>query len=223
MLEVLVAATILIVIVLMLGAIFQQSSTAWRTGMMRTGGYMQLRSFIGTLQHDASAMINANLLPKNMLYNNREQNFSNSELRFYTVSGDDQTRTLNYIEYDLRGRRTMMVMSLNQTAPDGNAAWEVPQGGGDTELLKFVTNQRGDNMVVSPKSFRITNPPSGAEYTEYDRDEQKVSGSRLFPLFVTIEADVRQSGSLFDVGAESAGPDKQWGTKDDIRTFVEGR
>ncbi len=218
MIEVLIAATILIIIVLMLGALFQQSSTAWRTGMMRTGGYMQLRSYIGTLQRDASAMINANLLPKNMLCGGQEQSFSTGELRFYTVSGSDQTRTLNYITYSLNGKRTQQVMSLTQGGSTGSAAWESSK---TTELLKFMPNQSDDNMAVNPTTFRVTFPPSSIAYTEYDRDGQTVSGNRRFPLFVTVEAQVKQKGSLYDVGAESAGPDKQWGTKDDIRTFID--
>ena len=36
-----VAATILVVIVMMLGMLFQQTSVAWRTGLMRSDGYMQ--------------------------------------------------------------------------------------------------------------------------------------------------------------------------------------
>jgi hypothetical protein len=39
------------------------------------------------------------------------------------------------------------------------------------------------------------------------------------PLYVRVQASVRPSGYTLDIGAASAGPDKTWGTKDDIRTW----
>ena len=68
MIEVLVASTILTVIVMMLAMLFQQTSVAWRTGLMRASGFMQLRSYIGAIQRDASAAIDAKNIPSALLY-----------------------------------------------------------------------------------------------------------------------------------------------------------
>jgi Tfp pilus assembly protein PilV len=47
MIEVLVASTIMIMIVMMLGMLFQQSSQAWRTGKQRADTYQQVRALFG--------------------------------------------------------------------------------------------------------------------------------------------------------------------------------
>jgi prepilin-type N-terminal cleavage/methylation domain-containing protein len=96
MIEVMVAATILVVIVMMLGMLFQQTSVAWRTGLMRSDGYMQLRAFIGALQRDASAMIDANQIPQSLLCNNQKQKFESGEIRFYTMTGTLRTKPNGY-------------------------------------------------------------------------------------------------------------------------------
>ena len=215
MVEVLVAATILIIVVMMLGALFQQSSTAWRIGLMRTGGYAQIRSYIGTLQRDASTMINANQLPRNLLCDgNKEQDFSSGEVRFYTMTGADDMRALNYITYDLTGYRRLRTLRLDQMSMTGNATWS---GEIASDVLKFLPNEAGNNILVQPQRFRF----EASSLPEYDRDGNVVSNNRKFPLYLTVDAAIRQSGSMYDVGAESAGPDKVWGTKDDIRTFLE--
>ena len=217
MIEVLVAATILVVIVMMLGALFQQTSTAWRTGLMRTGGYAQLRTYVGTIQRDATAMINANLLPKKLLYGGQEQEFNSDRIGFYTLAGADDSRALNYIEYTQQGNRKQWVLKLEQSGSSGNAQWEQVGNSGGTELLKFLPNQDDTTLLVEPRGFRF----KVADGTEHDRDGNSVPNNRKFPLHLTIDAGVKQKGSLYDIGAESAGPDGQWGTKDDIRTFVD--
>jgi type II secretory pathway component PulJ len=212
MIEVLVASTILIMIVMMLGSLFQQSSTAWRAGLLRTGGYGQLRSYVGAVQRDASAMVNANMLPKALLVDGtREQSFGDSQISFYTITGSDNARSLNYITHSTNGRRTQRVLQLDGQTADGNAKWEDAE---TTEVLNFLPGQ--DNLVT-PREFRIAWPNG----TERDRDGQPVSGNQRFPLYLTVEAKIEPQGRLYDVGAESAGPDKRWGTKDDIRTFVQ--
>ena len=215
MIEVMVAATIMIVVVMMLGALFQQTSTAWRIGLMRTGGYAQLRSYIGTLQRDANAIINSNQLPKNLLVTpSTEQSFESGRISFYTLTGSDNTRALNYITYDLSGKRIQRTLDLVQGNASGNADWT---GEEVADLLKFLPNQTDDNMLVRPMGFVFEFPST----SEYNLEKQLVTGSKRFPLYLSVEAKIEQSGSLYDAGAESAGPDKTWGTKDDIRTFAD--
>ena len=70
--------------------------------------------------------------------------------------------------------------------------------------MKFVTNK--DNLKTSFQGFE---PEFG--------DLPTVG----LPLFVILKADIELAGFSYDIGAASAGPDKTWGTKDDIRTWVE--
>lgn len=224
MIEVMVAATILVVIVMMLGMLFQQTSVAWRTGLMRSDGYMQLRAFIGALQRDASAMIDANQIPQSLLCNNQKQKFEADEIRFYTMTGTLRTkpngsledfRALNFITYQIGGKRTQ-----RRLKPDGT--WSEEESSNVLSPPSIGANP--DKPQVAAKGFSFAFQ-SG---TEYDIAGNVVPNASRYPLFLTVESDVTQKGRLYDVGAECSGPDKKFGTgpsdvagKDDIRTWVQ--
>lgn len=224
MIEVMVAATILVVIVMMLGMLFQQTSVAWRTGLMRSDGYMQLRAFIGALQRDASAMIDANQIPQSLLCNNQKQKFESGEIRFYTMTGTLRTkpngsledfRALNFITYQIGGKRT-------QRRLEPNGTWSEEESSNVLSPPNIGANP--DKPQVAAKGFSFAFQ-SG---TEYDIAGNVVPNASRYPLFLTVESDVTQKGRLYDVGAECSGPDKKFGTgpsdvagKDDIRTWVQ--
>lgn len=224
MIEVMVAATILVVIVMMLGMLFQQTSVAWRTGLMRSDGYMQLRAFIGALQRDASAMIDANQIPQSLLCNNQKQKFESGEIRFYTMTGTLRTkpngsledfRALNFITYQIGGKRT-------QRRLEPNGTWSEEESSNVLSPPNIGANP--DKPQVAAKGFSFAFQ-SG---TEYDIAGNVVPNASRYPLFLTVESDVTQKGRLYDVGAECSGPDKKFGTgpsdvagKDDIRTWAQ--
>ncbi len=224
MIEVMVAATILVVIVMMLGMLFQQTSVAWRTGLMRSDGYMQLRAFIGAIQRDASAMIDANQIPQSLLCNNQKQRFESDEIRFYTMTGTLRTksdgslenfRALNFITYQIGGRRTQ-----RRLEPDGT--WSEEESSNVLTLPNIGENP--DKPQVRATHFDI----AYQQGTEHDIAGNVIPNANRYPLFLTVESDVTQKGRLYDVGAECSGPDKKFGTgpsdaagKDDIRTWVQ--
>jgi len=224
MIEVMVAATILVVIVMMLGMLFQQTSVAWRTGLMRSDGYMQLRAFIGALQRDASAMIDANQIPQSLLCNNQKQKFEADEIRFYTMTGTLRTkpngsledfRALNFITYQIGGKRT-------QRRLEPNGTWSEEES--SNVLAPPSIGANPDKPQVKATHFDI----AYQQGTEYDIAGNVVPNASRYPLFLTVESDVTQKGRLYDVGAECSGPDKKFGTgpsdvagKDDIRTWVQ--
>lgn len=200
MIEVLVATSILIVIVMMLAMLFQQTSVAWRTGLIRARGYAQLRSYIGAIQRDATASIDAKNLPPSLLQSNGEQNFGSGKISFYTLTGDEGKRSLNFITHDLSGAREQWVLALT-----GNGQWEKVSS---SDVLKFISESGSDDPDINPLRFEFKWGKSGTYADE-------------LPLYIRVDAQVVQRGKLYQVGAASAGPDKTWGTKDDIRTWVE--
>ena len=227
MIEVMVAATIMVVIVMMLGMLFQQTSVAWRVGLMRSDGYMQIRAFVGALQRDASAMIDANWIPQSLRYSNEKQEFSDTEIQFYTMTGTLRTksdgsledfRALNFITYDTGGKRTQ-----RRLKPDGEWSEE------ETSNVLSVQDGVGENLdkpQVAAKSFSFAFQDNKG--TEYDINGDEIKSQNRYPLFLTVETEVTQHGRLYDVGAESSGRDKRFGSgpadaayKDDIRTWVE--
>ena len=218
MIEVLVASTMLVVIVMMLAMLFQQTSIAWRTGQIRAQGAMRLRSYIGAIQRDTAAAFDAKNLPNALLYNNQKQSFTSSEIQFYTLNGDSYTfskttpklkRSLCFIIYDVKGTRTKYELS--------ESGWGSAHV---TSVLDFLSNASTDEKnAVSPKGFNF-HPVLEAGTTEYDKYGASVPAANRFPLYMTVDAQFVQKGKLYDVGAESAGPDGAWDTADDIRTWV---
>ena len=222
MIEVMVAATILVVIVMMLGMLFQQTSVAWRTGLMRNDGYMQLRAFIGAIQRDASAMVDANQIPEDLRYMNKKQEFTSDSIQFYTLAGALPTksggtledfRALNFIVYDINGTRTSYRLEPNGTS------WEKQE----SDILDFLTDSSDpDKPQVNATRFNV----AFQDGKETDIDGNTVADANRYPLFLTVAAKVTQRGRMYDVGAECAGPDGTFGTlptdaasKDDIRTW----
>ncbi len=219
MIEVLVASTILIVIVMLLAMLFQQTSIAWRTGQIRAQGAMKLRTAIGAIQRDASAAIDAKNIPQALLYNNEQQSFKPGEIRFYTLTGKADTffdtqdgdekavplkRALCFISYTTDGVRTKYAYS-------SKSGWQMVE---QTQVLKYLIHKsqdkNKDEVVLQKFQFRWPGTSSDG-----------------FPLYMWVEATLEQEGVLYDVGAESSGPDKEFGDnsdvkpgKDDIRTWA---
>ena len=213
MIEVLVASTILTVIVMMLAMLFQQTSVAWRTGLMRASGFMQLRSYIGAIQRDASAAIDAKNIPAALLHgggSGDKQSFSANEISFYTLTGVDTNRSLKYVTHYSNGDRQQYRLEWTGSA----WRWKADQR---TTLLNFLTSGSQNKATISPKGFTFKWPSAN----QYNQQGQLVSGQNRFPLHLTVEASITQEGKLYEVGAASAGPDRTWNTDDDIRTWVE--
>ena len=203
MVEVLVASTILVVIVMMLAMLFQQTGLAWRTGVQRADAFMQLRGLVGALQRDASAAIDEREIPTDLRSQlGGSQQFS-GDLKFYTLTGtgfpetgNTPYRTLTYVTYDTSGLRTERKLKADGTAEPATSF---------------------NVMTTASRSI----DPSKPSITVGDFDDEYAAGmsSAGLPLYVRVQASVRPSGYTLDIGAASAGPDKTWGTKDDIRTW----
>jgi Tfp pilus assembly protein PilV len=231
MVEVLVSATILVAVVMMLGMIFQQSSVAWRTGLTRSEGYMQIRAFVGALQRDASGMVDSNFIPYALRYNGEKQEFKDGEIRFYTLSGTDVDRmadvsssdftsSLCLITYNKDGTREMR---RREPSASGAPSWNSTVEKADI-LMPLNDASDPDKPTVNVRRFAFAFRDSGMER---DIDGQVISPNNRYPIYLTVQAEVTQRGRLYEVGAECAGPDRQFGSqpsekayKDDIRTWV---
>ena len=197
MIEMLVAAAILTVLVMMLAMLFQGTSTAWRIGVKRANGYKRIRSAIGAMQRDATAAVDENCIDPRIRQKlgGGGQSF-NGGLNFYTLTGtgaDPAMRAVTHVSYTTSGDR-------RETKLDA--------GGGlvksSSNVLNFDTSS-GSESQLSSKITRI---------------EEKTGAGGL-PLYVIIGASVTTKGYNLDIGAASAGPDKTWNTKDDLRTWVQ--
>ena len=210
MIEVLVAATILVVIVMMLGMLFQQTGIAWRIGVRRAEAFSQVRSLIGSIQRDASKAVDEDAIDddvRNML-GGGSQTFSGGTLSFYTLDStgfyvnedgtlDDSKpkRSASFITYQSSGRRTETFLIA------GGGTEDV-----DTNVRDFATRVGASSAPSTTLGGFET--PSG------------YSAGDGLPLYVKMTATVTSQGYTLDIGAESAGPDGVWDTDDDIRTWA---
>ena len=225
MIEVLVASTIMIVIMLMLGMMFQQTSQAWRTGRQRADALQKARTFFGILQRDVSAAIDVNSLPLAMrqaiesgesgLPGGIEQSFTSSELQFFTLTGagfddlnaergkNNPLRSLTHVQYRTDGGRNETVL-----LPQANGGFRV----GNSRFTNFFTSQVGEDLTgvrfqvfaLDSNGNIVQNPPA-----------------KRFPAYVTVYAEVTAATNTWEIGARSWGPDRLPDTEDDIKTWTD--
>lgn len=222
MIEVLVASTIMIMIVMMLGMLFQQSSQAWRTGKQRADTYQQVRALFGSIQRDASAAIDQSSLPQ-CLFSGASPVFSDSQnfngsLAFYTLTGTGFNN-----DQDPRGgtpRRSITFVTYSES--------------GFRTVKTYLPTSGGGFTPGAPQQGSIVNPDLNGARVEvrgisaFDRMGSGVGGN-TFPAYVTIKAGVNSAGvKSFDIGVGSGGPDKTFGKsasdprrRDDIVTWAD--
>ena len=214
MIEVLVASTILVVIVMMLGMLFQQTSLAWRTGVRRADSFRQVRSLVGAIQRDASAAVDAREIPATLksAVGGSDQKLKAWPLQFYTLTGkgfveDNPSklvlRALSYITYEDNGLRKETVLGADGNGHNPNKEGASVSSSKLKQILKTDDEQ--------------TTTLSDLKAVFLDDDTEK----KGLPLFLTFTVKVKLSKNSYEIGAASAGPDKVWGTKDDIRTWLE--
>jgi prepilin-type N-terminal cleavage/methylation domain-containing protein len=198
MIEVLVAATILTMIVMMLGMIFQQTSLAWRTGRHRANTYEQVRALFGAIQRDASAAVDAKTLPAEIT-STGSQGFSGSSLSFFTLTGSCEKekpyRAITHVSYNGVGR------TVTRFTPGMNPE---PQTG-------TIVDQSVDGVTLDAIEAVAVGDGTFPDYVT---------------LKVKVKKGARMQN--YDVGAASGGPDMTMGKgdgdirgRDDIKTWVE--
>lgn len=208
MIEVLVASAILTIIVMMMGMLFQQTSLAWRTGTKRADAYIQVRSFVGALQRDAADAVDQYGLEmmrkKAGLEEEQEklgrtQKFSRDSIGFFTLSG--KNRSVNFITYkndgtriqeelDAKGKEWKPVSNYNvMTSIRGKISTDMPKPN-----ITFVLSE--DDEIKNPYHVQ------GSD-----------SDNKCLPLYLKIQVSISPSGYATEIGAASAGPDKQWAPK----------
>jgi len=201
MIEVLVAATILIVIVMMLGMIFQQTSQAWRTGRHRADTYQQLRALFGAIQRDASAAVDEKSLPK-AVATLGGQNFSESSLSFYTLTGTSEKnkplRSITHVSYS----------GVTRTISHFDSEMSPQTQSGP------VVEQNESGVTLGSLEFKAVGTPF-PDYVTIKVELKK--GSRM----VNYDVGAASSGPDMMLGKSAADNKRGKPGHDDIKTWVD--
>jgi Tfp pilus assembly protein PilE len=99
LLEVLMAVTVLIIIVLIISMIFQQTHTAWGTGIRKAGAETTLRSVMGIMERDLTHAVDATQF-------GRDNTFESLPASFVTLDG--VTRMPQAVRYSFASGNGML-------------------------------------------------------------------------------------------------------------------
>jgi len=192
LIEILVATTILLIIVMLMSMVFQQSSGAYQSGTTRVNAQKVLRIILGVISRDMT------LAADSRSYPGLDQQFDAYKAAFVALTGNPDAagrRAPQWIEFSYAdGKVTRRCTDLKWDEP-GKKWTKVAAAGTQQES---VLNPDHDLVYFS---FGITDHP------------QDKAG---LPLRVEVYGEIETSGKFSFARGRSAGSDREWGTDDDI-------
>jgi prepilin-type N-terminal cleavage/methylation domain-containing protein len=200
LIEIMAATAILLIIVLVMGAVFHQSSIAWDGGMRKAEGAMNARAALGFLARELSTAVVFPASDPGVLQGGNVQSVSGGGvISFFTLTHDSDADS---------NRRAVQLVTYEKVDDQLVRHAQECSGAG----LNY--GEYGKLAAVDPtKSVSIITNLSHMSFTS-----SGATGDRL-PAWVNIKMIVNRSDDVSGVGAYSYGPDRQDGTEDDIRAF----
>lgn len=200
LIEILVATTILLVIVILASMVFQQTTGAYQTGERKVNAQVALRNIIGAMTRDLALAVDSDDYP------GVENRFTDGSMTFVALSGkpgidaagndNADCRTAHLITYSTNGRRSEQALSCKMEG--GRLKWSTK---GDRVEAELFDASSYDGVGSIEVSFDYVWP-------ENDPDSQ-------LPERVYIRAELESDGSVTTVGAGSGGR-RGWGSPDEI-------
>ena len=190
LIEILVATTILLVIVLMMSMVFQQSSGAFQSGTNRVNAQKVLRNVLGVISRDMAMAVDSRFYP------GCKNEFSANRVAFVALTGTpdrtpegDLKRAPQWIEFSYDG------VEVTRTC------YDLENGAG--KWSKIEKSKSTSDLNPDPKyKLDVQFKPSDTSST--------------LPLRVDVYAEIEPGGKFSFVRGRSAGRDREWGTEDDI-------
>ena len=187
LLELLVAISILVIIIMMMSGVFHQSRIAWNSGLRKARMNMGGRAVVDFMSRELSQAIADDTLPC-LIEDNKET------MGFYMLADPDAsankaTRSIQWVEYALSGG-TEIHRRIRPVDSAGTYPNKVGVG-----VFK--------PLVKGVKRFKI--------YTS-----DGLSHTTNLPLWVEILVELEHPETVSKIRCASAGPDGSLGTPDDI-------
>ncbi len=193
--EILVATTILLIIVMMISMVFQQTSGAYQSGTRRVKSQTVLRNVLGTISRDMMLAVDSRYYP------GIANKFESKSASFIALTGKPDTagrRAPQWITFSYSGgavTRSCADMKCS-TQSDGTLRWSLSGVPADSLL-----NPNQNEKLRDDFAFLIT------------PDDDPAS---TLPLRVDVKGSIQTDGKGNYVSGRSAGKDRAWDTADDI-------
>ena len=205
LIEILVATTILLVIVILASLVFQQTTGAYHTGERKVNAQVALRNVVGAMTRDLALAVDSRDYPS--ANSSVKNDFRSKSMSFVALSGtpgkdakgkeNQNARTARFITYSSNGKRTEKIMTCGRGG-DGQPNWSVVDGGSaDSDLYEDDPNDDLGN-------FNLV----------FDYDWPEDPDAKL-PERVFIRVAIEGSGETTVVGVGSGGR-RGWGSADEI-------
>lgn len=218
LIEVMVAVSIFSMLIVMMAALFQQSSNAWRGGGDQAKGFMTMRATVGALQRDMVNMVDETYLKRVIGVKASLDkpisipSGSASSLSFYmlrpTTARDSSDKLVKVRGYS-------------------HVSWNLSSRSTRTETLYPVA---GGTLSVSTSFGDATSSRINGIQVSGIQTDSLGSGATKPAAMYKIRVDMKtRSENTYDIGAVSFGPDgietkneSQYGSAedDDIRTWT---
>ena len=223
LIEILVAMSILVVIVLIVGGLFQQTSLAWTLGMQRATEQANVRAVAGALGRDLASMVDPGNLAIYPSKSGGDQqagalevgkldgdvSISEGGLVFWALQAPDMfdedtkdtSRELTLIEYATSGSKVTRTVSAYDKS-SGSLSTSENQGGSTSEF------DLGDGGI----SFEAIDEGYADFASPYEFAGVRIKVTPAKPSTITG----------YEIYVGSCGPDGESGTEDDIYPWGEG-
>jgi len=190
--ELLMAITVLILIVLVMALVFQQANTAWGSGTRKAGAETTLRSIMGIMERDLTSAVDATQFGPN---------FGND---FVEISSS--ANTIEFVNLDGTNRMPQLVQ---YTLQSNGTAWD---------LLRATQAMTGGSSPTNWVASGTWNPSACLNGSQ-PLSQFKFHLSNLtngLPWHVEIEARVLKQGAFAVVSGWSAGRNRPGHPEDTI-------
>ncbi len=205
LIEILVATTILLVIVILASLVFQQTTGAYQTGERKVNAQVALRNVVGAMTRDLALAVDSGG------YGSVRNNFGGGSMSFVALTGEPgkdakgeeteasrEYRTARFITYSSNGKRTEKPMKCER-GPRGNPKWTVVNDPSESWLYN-----RDSFLDIKDGSFDVS----------FDYDWPSDPDADL-PERIYIRVELEGGGQATAVGAGSGGR-RGWGSPDEI-------
>ncbi len=228
LIEILVAMTILTIIVLIISVIFQQTGIAWTIGMKRATAQSATRAVVGAISRDLAMIVDPCtfvISPSKDGTSLQDEALSQGVL----VQGDAGSLQGSLSFWILRPDNTAATdMSTSQASARELAHVKYTLGGQVTRT-ETIFNNTGDGFTTSSNEQKTTTFDLGQGGVTAEEIQMSGSANDAFSSIyatsgvkLTVRPDRPVDIDNYEIFVGSCGPDRTWGTEDDIRPWVEG-